>query len=155
MKRIKAITIAAIVDTHPYLDYLGEFSDTPGKFAIDHHEASGESRGSYQYFNAENVEDMEQARENYERMIKYDRGDLIDYGIKATAEIQTSEDGQNWLINKLSSGGVWGYPSDTDASEFEAEAENQLHHLKTLLLEFGFTEKEFQAVTPTREDWPL
>lgn len=150
MKKIKAITIKAIPDYDSDLSFLGTFGNEAGEFAIKH---NGE-RNSYPYFNADNVENMEQAQANYERIMKYDNGELQDYGVKAEAEILTSDDGRNWLINKVSSGGLWGLSSDGTVEEFEDEAENQKMELIDVLQEFGFTIQEIEAVNTTKEDWP-
>lgn len=142
MKKINKIVIEAIPDYDTDLSYLGKFSDEAGEFAIEH---NGE-RGSYAYFNADNVENMKQAKQNYERVMQYDSGELQDYGVKAYAEIHTSDDGNSWLINKISSGGLWGLSSDGSKADFEDEAENQLSDLQDVLIQFGFSGKEIKAV---------
>ena len=140
MKRIEKITIERIPDYDSQLDYLGTFSDEAGEFAVKH---EGE-RGQYAYFNADNVENMKQAKQNYDRVMQYEKGNILDYGVKATAEITTGN--KNWrLLNKISSGGLWGMSSDTDDSEFESEEQNQLDELTDVLIDFGFTKQEVKA----------
>lgn len=145
MKKIEKITIKHIPDYDVDLSWLGTFSDTAGKFAIEH--TQGNTRNSYKYFNADNVENMKQAQQNYNHIMKYDSGDLYAIGIKAEADIRTSDDGKNWLINHISSGGLWGiemgYPNDReDIKEIEQE---QLADLKDVLLQLGFTEDEIKS----------
>lgn len=142
MKKIESITIKRIPDYDSDLSYLGQFSSEKGKFAI---ETNGGSR-NYEYFNAENVENMKQAQENFNRIMNYEKGNLIDYGIKAEAEIRTSYNGKDWLINEVRSGGLWGISSDSDESYFTEIESEQLEELKDLLLEFGFTKKEINKV---------
>lgn len=147
-KKIEKIEIKRIHDPHTDLSYLGEFSDTEGEFAIEHH---GE-RGTYKYFNADNVENMEQAKQNYERMMKYEHGDLADYGVRAEAEVHTSVDGGgNWLINNLTSGGIWGNPSDASESEFKSLENTELDELKKVLKAFGFSEDEIEKAPVIRK----
>lgn len=149
MKRINKIVVKKELDTNPQLDYLGSFSDEPGKFAIEHNGG----RGTFKFFNADNVENMKQARENYRRMMEYDSGQLCDYGVTAYAEIYTGSDGKTWLINKIHSGGLWGLSSDGSAAEFDSEAENQRAELAETLKEFGFTEDEIFAAPVSFENW--
>ena len=149
MKKIEKITIKRMIDENPDLDYLGKFSDKAGEYAIKHSEGSA---NLYQYFNAENVDNMKQAKENYNRIMEYEKGNLCDYGIKAVAEIRTSQDeGNTWLINSISSGGLWGLSSDGTEEDFIQEGSNQLEDLKDVLLELGFEKKEIEAVKVERD----
>lgn len=147
-KKITKIKIKKLYDEDPMLDFLGFFSDDPGKFAVEHTDGSG--RG-YKYFNADNVENMTQARQNYKRMMEFNNGQVSMLGIKAEAEIQTSTDGKTWLINRLHSGGLWGMESDSDSSEFDNEGENQLAELSEVLQALGFTDAEIKAVEVEKE----
>ncbi len=62
------------------------------------------------------------------------------------AEIQTSEnEGKNGLINRISSGGLWGIESDSDESYFKEVAQEELAQLEKLLLELGFTAEEIKS----------
>ena len=152
MKKINKIVIEAIADYDTDLSYLGKFSDEAGEFAIEHEQNNNRS---YKYFNADNVENMEQAKQNYKRMMEYENGELQDYGVKATAEIYTSDDGKTWLINKIQSGGLWGLSSDGTADDFEDEPENQKMDLIDVLQEFGFTIQEIEAVNTEKKNWPF
>ena len=66
MKKINRIIIKHLIDENPDLSYLGEFSNEEGEFAIKHDLSDNRT---YNYFNAENVENMKQAMQNYERMM--------------------------------------------------------------------------------------
>jgi len=144
MKTIKKIIIKHIQDNDNDLSWLGTFGNEKGEFGIDNPQF-GDNRNSYPYFNANNVSDMTEAKQNYETIMKYDIGDLYSIGIKAEAEIYTQQDGNNfWLMNKINSGGLWGieqgYKNDKeDIKEIEQE---QLEDLKTTLKEFAFSDKE-------------
>ena len=146
-KKINKIIINYIPDNDADLDWLGKFSQEPGKFAVKH---DGGSR-SYPFFNAENVENMKQAKENYKRMMEFENGIVSMYGVKATAEIYTSNDGKAWLINKVSSGGLWGIESDNEEKYLKEIEVEQLDELKDVLLALGFTAKEF-ATAPRETD---
>lgn len=148
MKKIDKIIIERLYDDSPMLDYLGKFSDEKGKFAIEHNGGNN----SYKYFNADNVENMKQAKENYNRIMKYETGELCDYGVKATAIIKTFENETYWLMNEISSGGLWGLSSDSDNSYFLEEEQNQLEELKEVLKEFGFSKKEINQAKIERKE---
>lgn len=139
MKRITSITIKHNPDEYPDFSHLGTFSDTKGKYAVKH----DGGMNSYQYFNADNVENMKQAKENYSELMEYENGTKYYIGISAAAEVQTSQDGKHWLINHISSGVLWGLDSDCDNSDVEKD---QLEDLYTTLKEYGFTETDFNEV---------
>ena len=151
MKKINKIGVERIIDDNPQLDYLGTFSDVASEFAV---ELNG-GRNSYKFFNAENVENMKQAKQNYNRIMQYDSGGLCDYGVKATADIITRMDDNakyengkimagNWVHNKITSGGVWGLSSDGTDEDFKNEEESQLEELQDVLKEFGFSDSEIK-----------
>ena|ERR1035437_1461373 len=147
MKKITKITIKHIPDYDADLSWIGTFSDTAGEFAIEHKQTE---RGQYKYFNPQKgaCEDMKQARRDYETMMKYERGDLYCIGVKAEAEIQTSEQGNIWNINRVSSAGLWGieqgYKDDKkDIKEIEDE---QADELKDILTALGFTDADYAGV---------
>lgn len=141
MKKIEKIEVKKIPDYDSDLSYLGVFSNTPGEFSVKHNGGSRE----YAYFNADNVENMEQARQNYDRIMQYDKGFLMDYGVMAEARILTSKDGSYWKTDKITSSGLWGMSSDNSPEEFKAEANNQLGKLAETLKEFGFKPKEIKG----------
>lgn len=147
-KKINKIIIEHVFDNDFYPDYLGTFSDEPGQFAVLH-DKDGRNFNHYKYFNADNVEDMEQAEQNYKEMMRIERGEEYFIGIKATAEIATSLDNVfpagNWLINKIHSGGLYGISSDATEAEKQKEESNQLEELKDVLLALGFTSEEIEG----------
>jgi hypothetical protein len=140
-KKINKIIINYIPDYDADLDWLGKFSQEPGKFAVKH---DGD-RNSYPYFNAANVENIKEAKQNYKRIMEFENGSVQMLGIKATAEIYTSIGGGSWLINKVSSGGLWGIESDNDESSFKEIEANQIDELKDALIILGFTQAEIKA----------
>lgn len=140
-KKINKIIINYIPDYDADLDWLGKFASEPGKFAVKHNGGSRE----HPYFNAENVENMKEAKQNYKRIMEFENGHISMYGIKATAEIYTSNDGKTWLINKVSSGGLWGLESDNTEGAFKEIEAEQLDELKDVLLALGFTAAEYTA----------
>ncbi len=83
---VRKIRIIKEPDESTDISYLGEFSDTPGEFAINRF-PEGRTGGEYRYFNAANVSNMEEADQNYQRALRYERGDVVDYFIQAEAEI--------------------------------------------------------------------
>mgnify|MGYP000131367307 CR=1 FL=1 len=145
MKRITKIVVHTMLDTDCPPDYLGAFSDTKGEYAIEH---KSSEPGACKYFNAENVENMEQAKENYARYMGYINQQWYMTGVQAKAHIQTSQDGTTWFAGvTASSSGIWGIESDAlDAGEYpkEAQAEQQ-DELLQVLKELGFTDTEISA----------
>ena len=112
MKKITKIIIRHIPEHDADTSFLGEFSNTPGKYAVKHNGGSRE----FLYFNAENVENMKQARQNYTGMMKINDGEIGFIGIKAEAEIVTGDNAKKGygLINKIISGGLWGIETPLD-----------------------------------------
>jgi len=150
-KKIDEICIRHIVDEYPDLTFLGEFSDTPGQFAIHHSDNAGEFR----YFNADNVSNEAEARENYERMLQFNNGDICMKGIRAEAKIVTSfnllDPSQSATMNRISSPGLWGIESDRNeeyVKEIEKEELNELRDILTLL---GFTSEQIDNA-PIKRD---
>jgi hypothetical protein len=72
----------------------------------------------------------------------YENGDFFYIGIKAEAEILTSHNGKEWLINTITSGGLWGIESNSDESHLESIRMEEEHDLKAVLLKFGFSDGE-------------
>ena len=142
---IKRIIIKKEVDNDTDLSHLGSFSNEKGKYAIEH--SLGDSR-TLNYFNADNVEDMQQAQQNYKRIMQYENGSVCDYGITAYAKLSTDQDTVpvSFLINTISSGGLWGISSDSEQSYIKSVGKEQLIELKKVLLSLGFTKKEIDKV---------
>jgi hypothetical protein len=151
MKKINKITIKHIPDYDADLSWIGTFSNEAGEFAIEH---KGD-RNSCKYFNPQKgaCEDIKQARRDYKTIMKYDSGELYCIGIKAEAEIATSEDGNTWNINRVSSAGLWGieqgYKGDKkDNIQVEDEQIDELH---AILEALGFTQKEIKDAEAVKE----
>ncbi len=143
MKRIEEIRIKRFEDEIGEIDHLGEFSDNKAaKYAIKHSNMPGE----YKYFNADNVSNMKEARQNYERAVSYGRGWSM-VGIRAEAVVQTSEDGKYWTTQVLTSGGLYGIESDSDNSYFKSVEGEELADLEAILQQFGFEPEEIEVAT--------
>ena len=140
MKKINKITIKRQYDENPDLSYLGTFSDEPGKYAIG---TSGNS-DVFQWFNADNVGNMKQARQNFKRMMEFETGDVHCIGIRAEAEIVTGQENFGTL-NWIKSGGLWGIDSDAGEDVMKEVEGDQLMELMDILIELGFTAKEIET----------
>lgn len=144
---------SALADVQNLLDSLTECDCNGGDW----------ERGNFQYFNSASVdlkhntpeENRKYAEQDYNRMQAYNRGVWCFMGIRAEAEVMpnTHSDGNGkWhgVWHKITSGGLWGIESDSDA-EYIAEVEQQeLASLKDELRAFGFStraiSKAFQDV---------
>jgi hypothetical protein len=143
-KKITKITLKRELDTDPDLSWIGTFdNEAKSEFAIEH---EPDNHRTFNWFNPQEgaVENKKQAKRDYDRMMAYENGHWNMIGIKAVAEVQTSENGREWLINHISSGGLWGIESDSD-EEYKKEIEQeQLAELTDALLAFGFTAEEIK-----------
>lgn len=167
MRKISKITVKHILDEFPDTSFIGEYTDNLedgvivrefDKFYEDLTEEELEnipSRGREfrcfkPYSGGENpgTEDYKKyGFQDYQRMEQLNRGHFCFIGIKAEAEILTSQNnGQSWLINSFSSGGLWGIESDSDKSYIEDVEKEQIEELFSELKEIGFTEEDFQNV---------
>ena len=140
-KKISKIVVKRIPDYDSDLSYLGTFGKDKGRFGIEH----SSDPQQYPYFNADNVENMKEARQNYDRIMQYEKGNIMDCGVMAEAEIMTQKEGNDyWKIDHITSGGLWGLSSDSGNQYFQDEAKNQLAELAETLAEFGFSQKEIK-----------
>jgi hypothetical protein len=146
MKKINKIIIEHIPDYDADLDWIGTFDNEPkSEFAIEHDVGNPQT---YSWFNPQNgaVENKKQAKEDYKRMLAYENGDWGMIGIKATAEVYTSQNGREWKIDKITSGGLWGIETDSSLEyKIEVEKDEEADLFETLK-EFGFTDKDFIGV---------
>lgn len=144
-KKITKITLKRELDIDADLSWIGTFdSEAKSEFTIEH---NPDDNRTYNWFNPQDgaCENKKQAKRDYNRMMAYENGDWNMIGIKAVAEVQTSENGREWLVNRISSGGLWGIESDSD-EEHKAEVEReQLAELTDALLAFGFTAEEVKS----------
>jgi hypothetical protein len=146
LTRVAKITINHVVDEYPDISHLGHFSDTPGRFAI---ELGDGSDRTYRYFNAKNVADMTEARQNYERVQQFNSGALVYYGIIARAEILslagTDDLGRlSEVIRYVSSGGLWGIESDSDEKYIHGIEQERIAELRDILKKRGFSRNQFE-----------
>ena len=118
------------------MDEYGEFSATMGAYPVFH----SRELLHYRWFNARNVNNMEDARSNYMRVIGCNRKKVCKISIHARAYINV--DGTNQVIN---SDGVSDIISDTDQEEIENIKEEQINSLYGLLKTLGFD--NFQQVS--------
>jgi hypothetical protein len=145
MKRIDRIVIEHVEDPHGDSSHLGEYSDTPGEFAIDRKCGGNE----YRYFNAANVSNMKEARENYKRAERLNNGHWHYIGIRAVAYVSTSAGGA-WQSHKLASHGLWGTESDGGHKYHREIAAEEISTLTDILLDFGFTAEQVSAAAVVR-----
>src|SRR5258708_20167014 len=102
-------------------------------------------RNEYRYFNG-NVENYkgetsEKIREyilrDYERMERLQHGDWCFVGVRAEAEVSLTGD----VVQEVSSGGLWGIESDSDADYFSGIEKDELSELRKQLLAVGFSSR--------------
>lgn len=85
--------------------------------------------------------------EDYARMESFNSGNWRFLGITAEARVQVGSD----VVQKITSGGLWGIESDCGAKEIEAEEQNQLADLKTKLRALGFSTRAIHKAYQTVE----
>lgn len=129
--QLEAVAITVESDDHPPLDYLGTYQDEPGPDdrTIDRRKRGDHRRGTFRYFVSEVAD---HAEENYERMERFMRGELVSYGVKAEATFSVDD-----TVQSIESPGVWGVESDTGENYANAIASEQLERLAKILDEFG------------------
>jgi len=135
--RIDKIVIRHIPDENPDLSWIGKYSDTPEKGAIDRKERRDTGRGQYRYFNPANPE---YAEEDYRRMEAYNRDEWGCIGIIAEAEVSypiPDEASKTRRLEWLKSSGLWGIASDDDPGHIRFVEIEQLLDLKIHLEAFG------------------
>ncbi len=132
---VSKIIIEHKIDEYPDLSYLGSFSNKPGAYPIEH---NGGLR-AYPYFNADNVDDLTQAEQNYDRMMMFENGNVYMMGIIAEAQILIPIGNGSFSIQTITSSGLYGIESDSDKAyikEIEAEQLDELKgYLKQLNIE--------------------
>ncbi len=126
---VSKIIIEHKIDEYPDLSYLGSFSNKEGEYCIKH---NGNSR-SYPYFNADNVDDLTQAQQNYDRMMMFENGNVYQIGIIAEAQIMLPIGNGSSIIQTITSGGLWGIESDSDKAYIKEIETEQLEELKGYL----------------------
>ena len=143
MKRINSIKVSKIVDTDPDLSDLGEYSNQEKPGAIDREARGEKGRNEFRYFvpamTGEQTGNPESPEQDYKRMEAYNRQEWGMFGVKAVAEVALSFDGgKTWKLDYLTSGGLWGIESDSEASCFEEVKRDELANLTQILEAYGF-----------------
>jgi hypothetical protein len=84
-------------------------------------------------------------RQDYERMESLNQGSWCFVGIRAEAEIVISADrnAKNYsgTIQQITSGGLWGVESTSEASYLRQVAKEELTDLRAQLIALGFTSR--------------
>lgn len=109
------------------------------------------SSREYRYFNPnhENYQGLSDAeihqycRQDYERMESLNAGNWSYVGVRAEAKITIPSDKiqHTSVIQRISSGGIFGIESDSETSYFSEVSSDELSELKTLLTELGFSKR--------------
>jgi len=135
VKRLDKIIVKHVMDEDGNFDYLGEFSDTQeGDFSVIH----SDNPRHYKYFNADNVENMDQAMENYKRACIH--GDSWHYiGVKVVAVVSVSDDGVFWASKEIESNGLYGTESDSDTEYLKEVAKQELDAIEDELKGLGIS----------------
>ena len=143
MKKIIKVTIKRMTDEGGEADFLGKYSENPGEptKTIDRRVLKHYRPGQLPFFISENTETYTESLVNYNRMEAGMRGDWCLIGIEAEAEVQFTGD----LVQRLTSGGLWGIESDAGEEYFETIQQEQLEELEGELLAVGFTLEEIVA----------
>jgi hypothetical protein len=144
-RKIFSVRIRHEIDEWPDLSWLGEYSDQPkGKYYIDRKERGDQGRNELRYFSASRNYDGEKKKDaikymeqDYERMDAYNRGNWYMMGIRAEAEISVAGN----VIQKISSGGLWGVESDAGADHLKEIEQEELNQLREQLRAIGFSDK--------------
>ncbi len=169
MKRIGKVTVKTMLDEDPDTSWLGEYTDDlePGvivREAREYYEklpedyesplrgrefrgfrpyAGGEEPGTQDYYRY--------GRQDFERMESLAKGNWHFIGVKAQAEVLSSQNGKEWLVNHLSSGGLWGIESDSGESYLDEVKRGQMEELKTTLKEYGFIPRQIESAFKSGE----
>lgn len=138
---------------HP--DHSGNVDELCGANAetstcdCDYYQADLPERGrEFRYFNGpvdnyegETAEDIRKyCQQDYSRMKGLLAGDWGYIGIKAYADLQT-----NGTIQTITSGGLWGIETDSEASYFTEIEKEELADLRRELEAIGFTKRAVSA----------
>jgi hypothetical protein len=163
-KRILKIEVKRMLDESPDTSWMGEFSNhADTQFAIDHQARTGSNRVK-QWFNPGTIEDfrpdadwikgrtaqerrqywhdamLKNAEQDYKRMCALNDGEFEFIGIGAKAEIVIGN-----ICQKVTSGGLWGIESDSDASYLTEIEQEQISELRGVLHEIGFSKRAISA----------
>jgi len=115
-------------------------------------------RRELRFFNAnvenyagESPEDIRKyVRQDYERIERLNRGDWAYIGVRADAEILLPS-GSASIVQDITSGGLWGVESDSDASYLKEIETEQLSELREQLRALGFGTRAISAAFKNAE----
>lgn len=147
-------------DCQDAVDILGEALDATGE--CDCGERGDMERNEYRYFNpyverykGELDSDIRKyVRQDYERMESLHAGNWGYLGVIAEAEIgiptishlnMTPFERTSTTIQHITSGGLWGIESDSDAEYLESIEKEQLTELREQLAGIGFSKRAISA----------
>lgn len=147
MKKINFIRIKREPDINADLSYLGTFDEeAKSPFAIEH---EPHNPRVLHWFNPQEgtCETKKHARQAYNRILAYERGEWEMISVRAVAEIQTSDvaDARYSIVNTIASAGLYGLESDADPADFKEVEREQLAELASILLVLGFTQEEIDS----------
>jgi hypothetical protein len=151
-------------------DEVGELLDEID--ACDCGERGDMERNEYRFFNpsfnyitkADDPEDgltveevRKYVRQDYERMERLHRGGWCYLGIRAEAQVianvQTAGPGKwHGVVQRVSSGGLWGIESDSERSYIEETQKEELSELKKELLAMGFSKRAIATAFKNTEE---
>lgn len=138
-KSIRKIEVITVTDESPDTSFLGEYSnEATSPAAIDRKACGDWTRGEYQYFNpamtGDETGNAESPAQDYARFEALNRGDWHFIGVQARAEIVIGD-----VIQRITSGGLYGIESDSDAAYVTSVKKEELNGLVEILLAMGFT----------------
>jgi len=138
--RVAKIEIVTAVDEISQPDYLGvydaapEAANKPGAIEVN-------DAGKRYWFVPENPE---YAKEDYERLLAFERGDWHFVGVFARATLEVNVG--NVICQTIQSGGVWGTECDSDPDYIEEElGVDQYEELVDILKALGIPEDDIPA----------
>jgi hypothetical protein len=160
---IKSITIEHLYDESPDTSWLGRYTDKWETGAIKRHNAG---HNEYKYFvpgttyqehrdalhkagySRGNCDELarEYNYQDFKRMERLNNGDWCFLGIQAEAVIIVDSQ-----LQRITSGGLWGIESDSDASYISEVENEQLLDLKTQLKALGVPVHNFDKIEIERK----
>jgi hypothetical protein len=115
-------------------------------------------RGEFRYFNGcpENyqgedpVEIRKYIRQDFDRMEAANRGDWCYLGIRVDAQVTLREENGRSIVQDITSGGLYGIESDSEASYFKSVAADEWSELKKELGALGFSKRALAVAWKNR-----
>ena len=145
--RILGIRIETREDCDADLYWLGRYSNQPGAEDRTIDRGEGRERGTMRYFVAEqsakDTGNPNSVQQDYERMEAYNRGNWCMVGVIAKADVVLP--GSN-IVQKVTSGGLWGIVSDSGAEYLAEVRKEQLSELSGELTRLGFGKRAIAQV---------